>query len=324
MRTVEWATKKLADAGFPTVEALKVLDASKINIFLDCPRQFFYSHILGWQSERPNNHLIFGQAWHEAMEVLLFEGYSESSIAKAYDAFLTLYRKHFSEETDSLFAPKTPANALRALVDYCTFYKNDLQNFRPLHVEIAGRVNIAEGKFIHFRMDSICEDLQTNELFSLEHKTKNSTFNRQWIDQWTNSFQVGVYLHVLYCFAVDRKVRKVVINGIAFTNKETKFIRVPVLKTPTQMQEWLAHAEWYYDAIVQEMDFLAHEYRKKDSIMMAFPKNPQACTKYFGCPFLDFCSVKTNPWDYISQPPLGLVIRHWDPTTLPSKTQMDV
>ena len=60
----------VACAPFNVCPTLQTVDSTKINTFLDCPRQYFFTYVLGWRSDRPNNHLVFGQAWHEAMEHL--------------------------------------------------------------------------------------------------------------------------------------------------------------------------------------------------------------------------------------------------------------
>lgn len=311
-------------APFPVHEDLCKLDSTKINCFLECPRQFLFSYVFGWRSDRPNNHLVFGQAWHEAMEYLLLNDYSEASIAAAYDAFEVCYRESFPPETDELFKPKTPTNALKALLAYCEHYKIDKLNFKPLHTEIAGSIAISGERSIIFRMDSICESLTDGTLFSLEHKTKGSSFNRQWVDQWALSFQVGTYSHVLNCLAVDRPVKGVIINGVAFAQRETKFQRVPVYRSPEHMQNWLFHANHYCDSIEREYNYLLDAINQPENVLVAFPMNPQSCTKYFGCLFYDFCSAWNNPLEHAESPPLGFKFDHWNPLAQPAKTNLNV
>ena len=57
-----------------------VHDASKLQCFMDCPRQYFYRYVLGWSRQGSNIHLIFGEGWHRAMETLLREGYDTEAI----------------------------------------------------------------------------------------------------------------------------------------------------------------------------------------------------------------------------------------------------
>ena len=312
-------------APFPLHPDMQKLDSTKINTFLDCPRQYFFNYVLGWVSDRPNNHLVFGSAWHEAMEHLLLNDYSELSIVQAYDKFETYYREHFPEDTDELFKPKTPTNALKALMAYCDHYRNDHQEFKTLHTEIAGSIAIDQDRAIIFRMDSICESKRDGHLFSLEHKTKGSAFNRQWNDQWALAFQVGTYSHVLNCLAVDRPVKGVTINGVAFAAKGAAFQRVPVYRSPAHMQNWLFHARHYCDRLEDEYEHLIVACSSlDDAVLTAFPQNPQSCTKYFGCAFYDFCCAWTNPLQHCERPPLGFKMEHWDPLAQPAKLEVNV
>ncbi|MBU2249242.1 MAG: PD-(D/E)XK nuclease family protein, partial [Gammaproteobacteria bacterium] len=97
------------------------IDSSKLKDFKRCPRYFFYRHVLGWQSQTPNNHLVFGSAWHEAMEYLLLNGYGDNSVIEAFDKFLAYYRQSFPPETDEMFKAKTPDNAFWTLAQYANY-----------------------------------------------------------------------------------------------------------------------------------------------------------------------------------------------------------
>ena len=317
--------KLVSVAPFNVCPTLQTVDSTKINTFLDCPRQYFFTYVLGWRSDRPNNHLVFGQAWHEAMEHLLLNGYHEQSILEAFDKFLACYRERFPEETDELFKPKTPANAFKALIAYCEHYRSDFSTFKTLHTEIAGSVAIDSTRSIVFRMDSVCQNLQNDCLFSLEHKTKGSAFSRQWTDQWGLAFQVGTYTHVLNCLNLDLPTKGVVINGIAFAARQTTFQRVPVYRSPEHMQNWLFHARHYCDQLDREMEELIESCSSPSSaVLTAFPMNPQACTKYFGCAFYDYCSAWSNPLHHCEAPPIGFIQDHWDPLAQPAKLMLNV
>ena len=45
-----------------------IKDSSKLDTYLDCPRKFFYEHMLGWRVDRPAHALHFGTSWHMARE----------------------------------------------------------------------------------------------------------------------------------------------------------------------------------------------------------------------------------------------------------------
>ena len=301
----------------------EVVDPSKLNDFITCPRMYFYSHMLGWKSEMPNNHLVFGSAWHEAMEHLLLNGYSGASIRDAQEKLTQYYRKEFPEETDEIFSPKTPDRATLALVEYTTKYPRDFDNFEVLYTEVSGTVPITNKKIMHFRMDDVLKHVK-GYYFSLEHKT-GSYLNNQWRMQWPLSMQAGTYIHSLYCLYPQELVRGIEINGTFF--KRTKaplfdFERVPVWKLPHQMRSWYATVNYWINQLESETGILADEV-DSSSVMHSFPMNPTNCSKYFGCPFHDFCCSWQNPLQHCFEPPLGMKVEFWDPRDRPSTKEME-
>lgn len=298
-----------------------ILDSSKIQEFMSCPRSYFWRYVAGWQRDTPNLHLEFGTAWHHAMEHLLLHGYNATE--GAYEGFLSHYRKFFPPEMDLPNAPKNPANALRALILYAQTYKED--DFETLYTEIAGSVLIKEGRKILFRNDSILRNPRTGKIFSLEHKTA-SQFNRAWTDQWAQKIQVGVYSHVLHCHWDFSQVEGVVINGASIKNPpqlkkdgtpyansvDTSFLRVPIRRDINKMNDWLWNINYWVDQIELEMEMLLTQ-EEDNPAMTCFPKNTESCTKYFGCPYRDYCEAWPNPLSRIATPQPGFILEWWDP-----------
>lgn len=287
----------------------KIIDATKLKAFSECPRSYFYEYILGWRSENPSIHLEFGTAWHLAMEYLLTHDYSAQSVQAAWALLNTHYRKYFPPHMDEVNAPKNPANALTALMDYCTKYKDDWRDQKVLYTEIAGTVMMDETRLIHFRMDSIIE--KGGMVGSREHKT-GSTLSRQWIDQWSLAIQTWVYNHVLYSMFPKDKVSGVEINGTFLQKKENKYQRVPARRSLPMMQVGYWDALHWFFEIEREMGRL-EECNESDPILFCFPQNPSHCTSYFGCRYMDYCMAWPNPLQKCDQVPLGLKIEYWNP-----------
>lgn len=302
----------------------RIHDASKIQVYMDCARQYFYKHILGWVSEEKNHHLVFGEAIHDALEYMSIHGYDK--FEEAHAVLTETYRTHLPDDTtDHLREPKTPAYALLTLAEYAKEYKDTDKDWDILYTEIAGTVPINDGDVLHFRMDKIIRNEEG--VWGIEHKT-GSRLGRQWLDQWTLSFQISLYTHVLYCLYDPKEVRGIKIDGIIM-KKPTKahqsegrltgneYIRVPILKTPDMMEAWLWNAnswlldvEWNIDRIMVG----AAEEATNAPVMEAFPMNTQNCTKYFGCPYRTFCNIWPNPLQHCDAPPVGFVEKWWDPS----------
>jgi len=284
-----------------------IYDATKLQCYMDCPREYFYQFILGWRSDNPNIHLEFGSAIHLAMEHLIIHGYGDKSMLEAYDKFLSYYRQFFPDIMDDSFAPKNPAMAFRALMGYILEYRND--KFIPLYTEIAGKVTLTDKYDLHFKMDSVLDT--PDGIKSREHKT-GSQLSRQWIDQWALKMQTGVYNHVLYCLFPSEKVWGVEINGLIFSKKEIKYTRVPSRRTLQSMEVWYHNTIWWLDELTADMARL-NECNEEDTVLKCFKMNTENCTKYFGCPYHDFCVAWPNPLSRCSEVPMGMKIEHWNP-----------
>jgi len=318
----------------PRVPTHNIQDATKVISFMTCPRMYFYEYVLGWQPETPSNHLAFGIAWHKAMEVIHTEGYDADTVLKAHAAFLKTYREYYPPETDELFHPKTPDNALIVLANYANKYKTDDLKFKVLHVEIGGKIAVNMEQYLYFRMDTICSGDRGH--FSLEHKTASSFY--MWENQWPLSMQVGCYSHVLHCLFPEEEVAGVTMNGVAFKKVKRAweqilsgqkltveppfdFQRFPIQRTRAQMNTWLWTIQYWLDQIAANFRWL-EDCSPDDPMLTAFPMNSTNCTKYNGCPWQDFCNAWQNPLARCDEPPLGHVIRHWNPSA--EETQTDI
>jgi hypothetical protein len=300
----------------PPHKTWEIHDASKLQTFMGCPREYFYRYVLGWEPEGSNVHLVFGSAWHLAMETLLLEGYTAEAVAHGYDQFMEEYRKTFTEGDDMTNGVKTPANALRGLTNYVKHWRG-LDKFEVLETEVAGIVPVRSDANLHFRIDAIVRDIgpgpRGGKVFILEHKT-GSQDSRQWRDQWSLSMQVGLYTHVLYSSGLvdPKEIFGAVVNGAIIRKNDEAFVRVPVRKTADHMRTWLWNVKHWYDMI--QWNFAELEQCTPDEpVMMAFPMNTGNCTKYFGCAYHDFCTAWANPLKRCEATPMGYQTRWWNP-----------
>ena len=291
----------------PTMD---VNDSSKIQAFMDCPRGFFFRYIAGLESEEPNKHLVFGSAWHEAMEYLMINGLSNESVMNAYEKFMDTFLEGYPNEMmhDEL-APKNPEYALKALAAYAVEYRDYDKDNETLITEIAGTVPISPERVIHAKVDTVIR--APDGIWSLEHKTTGRN-SRPWREKWDLIVQTGTYTHLINALYPDEQVQGVKINGTVFTkSRGHDFLRIPVRKTASDMQEylwevnhWLDLMEWNYKELAQSS--------VSEPVMMAFPKNSQSCSK-FGCRYPGMCSNMCNPLQHLDEEPLGYQKNFWDP-----------
>lgn len=293
-------------------ETWDVDDSTKLQNYMTCPRQFFYEYVLGWRQENTGHDLVFGESWHRAIEVLLNYGYNEASVNMAMERFLAYYRQFYDDMTDDIYYPKSPGMAYQLLLDYCKRYGNsDPHDYQVLFTEVAGSVPVKHDRVLHFRLDCLMKEVKRNRYLFLEHKTTKMT-GRMWEDQWLLSIQLGTYSHVLYSLFPPEEVYGGIVNGAIFQKTKPGFIRLPIQKTMDQMNAW-------FDTVLYWMEMKDHDFEllksasPDDALMYCFRMNPTNCTKYRGCPFLDFCQAWPNPLRRALEPPPGFVVERWDP-----------
>lgn len=316
------------------------MDSSKLQTAMECPRRFFYEHVLNWRREGENVHLGFGTAWHEGMEVLADyrmspdaePGYPADILIEAIGRFTDSYREHFPDvEGDPDRQPKTIENGQRAFVMYAQHYH--LDSFKVHRSEIGGTVLVSPTRYMYFKIDAICED--ENGVWILEHKTTGARgFTRQWNLQWKLRPQLGTYIHALYCLYDFDTVFGAIINGVKMTNpprmkrdgtpyansSDIEFTRLPLTKQMGQLDTWRATVNFWYDIIEQQLEKLQQETADQPT-MESFPMNPTACMNYGGCPFHDFCCAWPNPLKRCQVVQPGFVQDVWDPKVETSKVR---
>jgi hypothetical protein len=275
----------------PQHDTWRILDSSKVQTFMECPRKYFFRYILGWTRDAPNIHLVFGEAWHEGMERILLGDSAE----QAADAFDLIFRRDFPESMDDIFFPKVPAVARAAFKQYKEVYAGD--QFEVLSTEISGTAPIGPDRVLHFRIDAIVRG--ADGIIGLEHKTA-SVQSQQWREQWVLSAQVGAYGHVLHCLYEPSEVWGIIVNGTFFRKKDTGFERVPIRKQPDMLQVWLSTLNYYTEMIDANMEELEH--------------CADSCGMYGGCPYRDLCAYRPNPLRYANNgPEIGFKVEWWNP-----------
>lgn len=303
----------------PSHKSHSIYDPSKIQSFQDCPRGFFYRYVLGWEKEEANVHLDFGSAWHEAMEILMLNGYTMDSVMKAYEAFEEIYREAFPDaENDISRAPKNPEFALKALVKYIEEWGEYDSKTKTLYTEVVGAVPVSANRVIHTKLDSIIRD-EFGYIRSREHKTTGRN-TEAWRNKWAITMQIYAYTHLLRSAFPDDPVYGVEVNGAVFTkSKVAEFIRIPLQLTDKNMRRFLWEVNHWLDQIEWNFSQL-QEATAEEDVMHCFPINGASCGK-FGCKFPGLCQSWDNPLQHCNQPPPGYEVNFWDPRRLEDRAK---
>lgn len=289
----------------------KIIDSTKIRTFQDCPRKFFFEYVLGWRGEGVNVHLVFGSAVHKAMEQLLRNAYSD--ICSAYDAFLLEYRKDISEDMDALFYPKAPASVPTLLAEYVKRYKYE-DNFDVLHTEVVATLPVGvdksgERRIVYVKLDALLKGKKG--YFDRDFKTAGKE-NLKEDDWYPLSTQMNLYHLFLNAYYPPEKVYGVEVDKLIVKKTGVDFTRIPVRKSPDMQEAFVTDLNHHLDMLDWNFEMLA-EAKDTDPSLKAFPRNTESCTKYFGCPYLDFCKVWPNPLRKADTVQPGFKVSYWDP-----------
>lgn len=285
-----------------------VLDSTKLQAFAACPRSYFFEYVLGWRSDRPSNHLVFGRAWHEALEVLYKNGMRAELLADAYEAFIQNYRKDLAPETDGWFGGKNPEAALMGLAEYLQAYPTDAYDMKVLATEVYAQVPLIGDESLAVKLDCVFQDSQ-GKIAILEHKT-GSVCGQHWAKQWELSIQVGAYMHACNV-TYDQEATRLVVNGTFFKKTKREFQRVQCLRGVASMANWHRTVVSLLERIEGEFQELAL-CKDSDDVLNAFPMNPTACGNYAGCQFHDLCTCVGNPLT-LKEIPIGFTEYWWNP-----------
>lgn len=312
----------------PYHETFDVQDSTKIQDYLTCERLYFYKYVLGYRNQDPIHDLEFGKAYHLAKEVLFSEGYSQASVDKGMKAFLKEYRKHFSEETDMDFHPKSPGNAELSLMEYILEYQDD--QFKVKHTEIGITFLLPKGRVMYGKMDSIIED-EMKGMVSMDTKTSKAHW-RYLEDSYQQKFQMLAYTFFLYSYYDPKDVYGVIIDQVILLKNGNSHFRIPVRPSLTNdktkifntLEAWLWEADSTLDNLERDFDRLS-DCKEEDIIMKAFPRRTESCVKYNRiCPLFDYCNINHNPLKKLDRIPSGYKIEYWDPRKEEVKVKLEV
>jgi len=291
-----------------------VMDSTKMNCYMTCPRLLFFEHILGLRLEGNNINLIFGSAWHIAREIMLLGGYNQETIEKAKQALADYYSNYYPELMWLDNSPKDPKTANKAIDLYVDMYSK-VDTFKCLYTEILVPIPISDTRILYTKMDSININSRS-QYFSLEHKTtkQESSYLH---DQWLQAFQIDAYYHTLVMQYGFENVYGIVVENSIFRkgSKGIAHIRTVIQKDKLQLQDWLIRANQYMDEFEKDM----REFRETtidDPIMTCFRKKTTSCIRYNKiCPMFHICNAYPNPIQLAGNIPVNYIEEFWDPRT---------
>jgi hypothetical protein len=312
---------------------LRLYDNTRISDFRRCPRYFYFRHERNWTTPGASAPLIFGSAWHDAMDyvwpMIHTHKYGAHDIVeKAHAAFMRRWKKDgmptdIDIELSKELSPRLPAVAKEMLISYVHKRTESILGMELIETErrFAVPLSLSDPTVFYVgRIDKVVRP-DNRSIRGIEHKTttaskigpdKEPRINGKFLETFSPNSQVDGYdftLNMLYPTAenIDIWVDAALVHG---RGEDFKFI--PVDRTMDQLNAWV----WETTYWIQQIEFnrqLALQSNAGDPFMRAFAKDTGRCFDFnTTCPFLPLCKSRPNPmtWDDAPQP---YVVRKWDP-----------
>ena len=291
-----------------------LLDATKISTYQQCPRLYFYNYELGWRSDKSNIHLVFGGAWHKAMESLYandgwdVEGDIEGCIERAQNDFVEYFN---SRPID--FMPKrnvkTLENGVAGVEKYAhNFLKRDIATYNILEFERGGTATIGSRTF-SYRCDVVLQDKSSGRIVVVDFKSGGSKQPFDWKDRWQFSTQMAIYRAAMAQKYQHHDVWSLIRGAWFSGTKQAAFGECWIppefdKRTEMKLESWYQRVE---DDRLKLLD-------DNGECMQSFPMNDQSCFNYNRkCEFFDQCGDWSNPNNHKEEVPDGYSVRHWNP-----------
>jgi hypothetical protein len=325
------------ERGGQIMDELRLYDNTMLSDFKRCPRYFYYRHELGWTREGKVPALVFGGAWHAAMEVVWagLEGASKMNISPskinrkeiveaAYQMFVNYWANEgmphpgeWTYELEEEYSPRTPGRALEMLIAYVEKRAQVVDDMEIISIEKPFAVPLDPDDDNLFYIGLIDKIVKYHgKILGIEHKTssaykKGGPFRGGFVDSFSPNAQVDGYLYALHLL-FPGKVGGVWVDAALVHKQEEGFLFIPVERRLEHLDSWLWEVRWWIEAVEEEKRKLNSYCSSTDKVMKAFPKNTNSCWDFQqACPYLELCKSWGNPIG--RSLPLGYVVNRWNP-----------
>ncbi|HEX6826445.1 MAG TPA: PD-(D/E)XK nuclease family protein [Nitrospiraceae bacterium] len=300
------------------------MDNTKVSAYKDCPRKYFYRHVMHWRGEGVAAPLLFGGAWHSAMDVVWKELPNkplEEVALNAVDAFAVKWEAEsgmsaqldFDQQT--ALAPRTPMIAAEMLSHYVYQRQKMILSCELIAAEQPFAVpmpNIDHGWYVG-RLDKAIR--WQGETIVIEHKTtalyrKDGPFQYDWLEGWHMDAQVKGYEFGGMMYHPEKFGGIWVDGALVHKTIHDGFKFIPVKHGMDLVKEWLADTQQWVERINQDTISFQND---GHLVRGTFPKNENHCFgKYGRCPYVDLCRTKADVFAG-EDVPFGYMVEAWEP-----------
>ena len=289
-------------------------DSTSLGALKECPTKYFYQIICGLQSKAPKDPLVFGIAFHRAMQIYHYrkaEGKKhDDALEEALDAGIQSY----TDSEGELYVAQKKERGFyalcRALVWHLDHfndsgYKEDsaktviLDNGKPA-AELSFRFYFVTIDGIDFFLAGHFDHLVefNNQNYVKDYKT-SANLGKQFFDQFNPDNQMSLYI-LGGSVVLKKKITGAIVDGIQCAVNFNRFQRGFIQMSQENLTEFSEDTEMWIRT--------AKMYAETGH----YPKNEKSCDKYGGCPYREVC--RTPPSLRENYLRTHFVQKVWDPS----------
>jgi len=262
-----------------------------INLYQQCPRKWWIHYGLGLVPKQIGKALIYGKAWHEALEVIYTTNDETAALERGLaelDACTAEYR--YAED---LAVDKAKMRAMIPL--WSAWWRGMSKEYDVLEVEHEYSAELASGAKMTFRPDALLERKSDKTVYIAEHKSTSYSVDNM-VHTVEAQDQATAYLWGL------RKARPDLAPRICGVLLDIAYVRVYkgtvsdkglvdgaiVNRTARDLAEFELSMSGLFNELGQK--YLAWKSASAPPVPVLFPRNGTACS-LFGCEYENICRM---------------------------------
>lgn len=273
------------------------LNQSRVQIDLDCSRKFMWQFYENLWTRRPGKNLEVGKSIHHGL-ALLGTG---MPVDQAVDESIKELQKGFPTRRmpgDDELEEEMITTVSRMLPAYVEFWGGQSQLWKPLGIEVGGRVEVGDdtGVFLTFRTDKIVT--WHKQLWLVDYKSMGKLDMRDLL-KYEMDLQITAYIYGASRI-LKQLVHGVIVDALVKT-KVPQFTREMYERSYDELIEF----EHEFCQMARKIDFASFCAEQGVNQKTAFYKNTKECFRYGTCPYRVLClkDNETRRLDFVNRTP---------------------
>ncbi len=275
-------------------------DSTSLQLFLECPRKYYYTIIEGWTTSEQNVHLWFGGAVHSGVEVFEHSKAAGAPHEESMDAMVEHLLTLSAGAPHDPHGYKTPHNLIRTMTWYYTQFADDpyqtliLANGQPatelsFQFDLGSESHITGERYTYAgHLDRVASIDNFETLMVQDHKTTKNTLGQYFFSGFDLSVQFTGYT-IGGQVTLGPRVKGVEVNGMSVQKTQSQFARYTSYRDRGVLDEFLVEVPYHIARAAQYAE-RSLQHGTPEGRASAWPHNWSACGHYAGCAFAKICS----------------------------------